>query len=207
MNLGERLYSFRKSKNLSQEEVANMLNVTRQTVSKWETGQSAPDFDRIVPLCELYEISTDELFTGKRSIDKNIIYDNCDNNNRKARAFSISFSVFLYFLAVIWIIVFEPVSFISSNLLVGIFLFICALSTFNLIYKLMSIPKTPGKDAFNSNKYKIIDDVVSMIFLLIYLILSFITSAWSITWITWILYAIILKIIHLMLGVVKDEEK
>ena len=50
-NLGEKLLELRKAKNLSQEEVAEKLNVTRQTVSKWETNQSTPDFDKIVPLC------------------------------------------------------------------------------------------------------------------------------------------------------------
>lgn len=40
MDLGENLYNLRKKKNLSQEEVAEKLNVTRQTISKWETGLS-----------------------------------------------------------------------------------------------------------------------------------------------------------------------
>lgn len=61
MKLGEKLYELRKEKNLSQEEVANILNVSRQTVSKWETGGTTPDFDKIVPLCNLYGITTDEL--------------------------------------------------------------------------------------------------------------------------------------------------
>ena len=60
MSLGQRLIELRKEKKLSQEEVAGKLNVTRQTVSKWETDQSTPDFDKILPLCELYEISTEE---------------------------------------------------------------------------------------------------------------------------------------------------
>ena len=49
MNIGEKIFELRKSRNLSQEEVAEKLNVTRQTVSKWETNQSTPDFDKIVP--------------------------------------------------------------------------------------------------------------------------------------------------------------
>ena len=61
-SLGERLLELRKDKRLSQEEVAYKLNVTRQTISKWETDQSMPDFDKIVPLCELYGITPNELF-------------------------------------------------------------------------------------------------------------------------------------------------
>ena len=64
MNLGEKLFELRKEKNLSQEVVAEKLNVTRQTVSKWETNQSTPDFDKILPICELYGISTEELLKG-----------------------------------------------------------------------------------------------------------------------------------------------
>ena len=67
MDLGQKLFELRKGKNLSQEEVADKLNVTRQTVSKWETNQSTPDFDKIVPLCELFEISTEELLIGKKT--------------------------------------------------------------------------------------------------------------------------------------------
>lgn len=78
-NLGERLFELRKKKNLSQEEVAEKLNVTRQTVSKWETNQSTPDFDKIVPLCELYEISADELLKG----EKNTIETENNNNTYK----------------------------------------------------------------------------------------------------------------------------
>lgn len=62
MSLGEKLLSLRKKKGLSQEEVADLLHVTRQTVSKWETDQSTPDFDKVVPICKLYDISTEELF-------------------------------------------------------------------------------------------------------------------------------------------------
>ena len=46
MSLGERLLELRKSKHLSQEELAYKLDVTRQTISKWETDQSTPDFDK-----------------------------------------------------------------------------------------------------------------------------------------------------------------
>ena len=66
MNLGEKLFELRKNKNLTQDDVAEKLNVTRQTVSKWETNLSTPDFDKIVPLCELYEITPNELLIGEK---------------------------------------------------------------------------------------------------------------------------------------------
>ena len=57
--IGEKLLELRKKKGLSQEEVAQELNVSRQTISKWETDQSTPDFDKIIPLGErLEEVAT-----------------------------------------------------------------------------------------------------------------------------------------------------
>ena len=70
MNLGERLFELRKAKNLTQDDMAEKLNVTRQTVSKWETNQSTPDFDKIMPLCELFEIGVEELLTGNKPEEK-----------------------------------------------------------------------------------------------------------------------------------------
>ena len=65
MELGNRLYELRKQKGLSQEELANRLDVIRQTVSKWELGDSTPDLHKLVLLGELFEISLDELVLGK----------------------------------------------------------------------------------------------------------------------------------------------
>ena len=68
MEFGNRLYELRKQKGLSQEELASCLDVTRQTVSKWELGDSTPDMDKLVLLGELFEISLDELVLDKVSV-------------------------------------------------------------------------------------------------------------------------------------------
>ena len=53
--------NLRKEKGLSQEEVAEKLNVSRQTISKWESGQSYPDFTRLVMLSDFFDMTLDEL--------------------------------------------------------------------------------------------------------------------------------------------------
>ena len=65
MEFKNKLYELRKEKGLSQEELASRLDVTRQTVSKWELGDSTPDLDKLVLLGELFEISLDELVLDK----------------------------------------------------------------------------------------------------------------------------------------------
>jgi len=65
MEFNNKLYELRKQKGFSQEELANRLNVSRQTVSKWEVGESAPDMEKLVAISELFEISLDELVLNK----------------------------------------------------------------------------------------------------------------------------------------------
>lgn len=61
MNLGNSLFHARKKSGLSQEEVAEKLGISRQTVSKWETGETLPDIRQSKRLAVLYHLSLDEL--------------------------------------------------------------------------------------------------------------------------------------------------
>lgn len=62
MKLSERLVELRKEKNLSQAELANALNVSRQSVSLWENGSTVPALDKLQFLAEFYGVTFDELF-------------------------------------------------------------------------------------------------------------------------------------------------
>ena len=61
MTFQEKLISLRKAKGLSQEELGAEIQVSRQTVSKWESGQSYPDFQRLVLLSDFFELTLDQL--------------------------------------------------------------------------------------------------------------------------------------------------
>lgn len=61
MNLGNSLFQARKKSGLSQEDVAEKLGVSRQTVSKWETGETVPDIRQSKKMAVLYRVSLDEL--------------------------------------------------------------------------------------------------------------------------------------------------
>ena len=63
-----RLCELRKVHNLSQEELASKLGVSRQAVSKWERSESSPDTDNLIQLASLYNISLDELLNGDEAI-------------------------------------------------------------------------------------------------------------------------------------------
>lgn len=64
MKLAEQIYHMRTKHNLSQSELADTLGVSRQSVSKWETGASVPDLDKIMSMSEIFGVSLDELVTG-----------------------------------------------------------------------------------------------------------------------------------------------
>ena len=61
MKFGENLQKLRKEKGISQEQLAEQLGVTRQSVSKWESGNSYPEMDKIVAMCNLFHCDMDVL--------------------------------------------------------------------------------------------------------------------------------------------------
>ena len=61
MKLSDNIKIIRKENNLSQEQLAEQLGVSRQAVSKWESGQSYPEMDKVLLICKLYNYNIDEL--------------------------------------------------------------------------------------------------------------------------------------------------
>ncbi len=213
MNLGEKLYELRKEKNLSQEEVADKLNVTRQTVSKWETNQSTPDFDKIVPLCELFEISTEELLTGKKQEqkeEKTVVEEKplTKEEVRRKSAEVVSSAVFLYILAVVVIMVAIPVLRMNPIIASAIFLIIVAFATAKIIKHYMSVPKfEKTKEEKRENEIvKQINSIIGTICVVIYFIVSFTTMAWYITWIIFVIDGLICQAVKLIYMLIKEEK-
>lgn len=68
MKLSKKLVSLRKRKRLSQMELAEMLQVSRQAISKWETGKAVPSIENLKCLSELYQISMDDLISSEETI-------------------------------------------------------------------------------------------------------------------------------------------
>ena len=76
MQLGEKISYLRSNAGLSQEELAEKVNVSRQSVSKWEMNQALPQIDKVLMLCELFDISTDELLHDKIEVNKRSNFQN-----------------------------------------------------------------------------------------------------------------------------------
>lgn len=76
VSIGKFIARKRKEKNLTQEQLAEILSVSNKTISKWETGKCMPDYSIIQKLCEELEISIAELMDGEEQVEKSIrVYD------------------------------------------------------------------------------------------------------------------------------------
>lgn len=85
MKFSEKLLNLRKSKGMSQEELAVKLNVTRQTISKWELDQTVPDMNKLIEMSKLFEISLDELTNNVETFNNEKTYkeSSVEKNNKK----------------------------------------------------------------------------------------------------------------------------
>lgn len=211
MNIGEKIFELRKQKNLSQEEVADKLNVSRQTISKWETNQSTPDFDKIVPLCELFEISTDELLKGIKEKNQEVkepkIITKQDVREKTAKV--ISTSVFTYIAAVAVFLFLVCVLGVNAVAAIVVFLIMVGFATASIINNYLSRPKF---DKTNDEKkeetiLKQVNVIIGTICTIIYFIVSFTTMAWHITWIIFIIDGVICQIVKLVFMLNQKEEE
>lgn len=71
LELVEKLQKLRKDNNLSQEQLAEKIGVSRQAISKWERGEATPDSDNLICLAKIYNISLDELISSKENNNMN----------------------------------------------------------------------------------------------------------------------------------------
>lgn len=72
MRFGEKLLALRKENKLSQEELASLILVSRQAISRWESGNSMPDAENIIQICKVFNVSTDYLLNDEYESDSDI---------------------------------------------------------------------------------------------------------------------------------------
>ena len=69
-SMGERIYELRKQNNMSQGDLADALDISRQTISKWENNMSVPELDKVIRLCEVFSVSSDYVLRGISNDEK-----------------------------------------------------------------------------------------------------------------------------------------
>ena len=123
MSIEESIYKLRKKNNLSQGELASKMDVSRQSISKWETGQSVPDLKNIIKLSEIFNVTVDEIVK-----DKNINESKEENNkleyNSKNFKYQRNKTLGYIFMAVGALICIISVFLIPAGILFGVPFFI-----------------------------------------------------------------------------------
>ncbi len=142
VEIGSQLKSARNDAKLSQEQAAEALGVSRQTVSNWETGKSYPDILSVIKMSELYSLSLDRLLKEESSMDQGYRYylkdstDSVKSSERRSRLtlvcsvfgiWALCFAAFFllkdgdgadwYNLAVGWVIL--PILFFAASACIG----------------------------------------------------------------------------------------
>ena len=124
MNMADRIQHLRKSKGISQEELADKVGVSRQAVSKWESEQSTPDIEKVILLSDFFDVTTEYLMKGIEPVSENTTEKN------DARIFSAVGSVLNFIGLVAAIMIWNeeqtPISVAAGLILmaVGIMVFV-----------------------------------------------------------------------------------
>lgn len=253
MTFGERLLGYRTNIKKSQEKLAEEVGVSRQTISKWETNQSTPDFDKILPLCNALGITPEELITGEvkkaneaeevkklelEKVKEEIRKKQMEyaNKRNKKKAIVLSISIFLYCIATFSLPYMTEVLKYEDAHAVMIWATLCTIATVIIVYFFVAYPNTYKEEkdkkgieedikelndtieeieklddgrmkieaiGAESKEEALATQIVATLFLVIYLLTSFLTGAWHITWILWIvciLVELIIKLIFSMKG-------
>ena len=114
MNFSEKLLTLRKAKDLTQEQLAEKLDVSRQSVSKWESGQATPDLEKIVEISAIFDVTTDYLLKSSEIDDLSVktemlekqqqmMFVREQKNQRTFECVMYSVAVYLIFFAVYFI--------------------------------------------------------------------------------------------------------
>ena len=80
MKFNEKLIKLRKENKLTQDKLAEKINISTQSISKWENGHGYPDIENLMKISDLYNLSLDELLKDDKKLEKTIIKDSKSNN-------------------------------------------------------------------------------------------------------------------------------
>ena len=73
MEIGPRIKEQRELKNWSQDELAEILNISRQSISKWELNKVYPSIDMLIKMSDLFDVSLDELIKGDKALKRQLL--------------------------------------------------------------------------------------------------------------------------------------
>ncbi len=101
MEIGNKILEMRKEMGLSQEQLAEQMGVARQTISKWELGETSPDISQTKKLSEIFNVSVDDLINNDI---KNILVNKIDNNEKVMKKIINILKIILLLIVIVVIV-------------------------------------------------------------------------------------------------------
>ena len=102
MKLAEKLFELRKEKGWSQEKLAEQINVSRQSISKWESGQVLPEIEKIIEISKIFQVTTDYLLLDENSEKSStavILEEDKDKYYKEVKSFGLWQVIYIFVLA------------------------------------------------------------------------------------------------------------
>lgn len=171
VKIGEFICRMRKKKNITQSELAEMLNITDRSISKWENGVCLPDASNMVLLCKILDISINDLFSGEivdmkdneKRLEENLLNLKRDNEEKDKRLLNleilISVPVVIIGLSLMLIAAYASISdFIKVILIVLGFILI-----FSICFIALRIEQTAGYYECNKCHHKYVPTYQSVL--------------------------------------------
>ena len=204
MTIGLKIQNLRKQRGLSQEQLAEAVGVSRQAVSKWEAEQSVPDIDKIILICDYFGVTTDYILRDEemscmeaiQSINTNKNEDKEESKeNEKKSALLLTVAVMLYILCAV------PIIIIPNQVGLVLLLVMVAVATGLMIFR--SRLNSSDKRDKNEEKppktenpiLKAVKRCVWVIAVVVYIVISFSSGAWYITWLVFPITGAIIDVI------------
>lgn len=201
MTIGVKIQNLRKQKGLSQEQLAEAVGVSRQAVSKWEAEQSVPDIDKIILICDYFGVTTDYILRDEemsctetvQSTNKN--EEEKDMDNKKKSTLLLTVAVMLYILCAV------PIIIIPNQVGLVLLLVMVAVATGLMIFR--SRLNSNDKRDENEEKppkpenpfLKAVKRCVWVLAVVVYIVISFSSGAWYITWLVFPITGAIIDVI------------
>ena len=154
MNLSEKIVTLRKRENMSQEELANNLNVSRQAVSRWESGTALPDAMNILRLSKLFGVTSDYLLNDDYESDKDIPI--VKNTEKEIKSLFDSKLLCIIFSAISIVICFgQIIAFIEYQYVIWSLVLTAVTVLFMAIFEVFYKKSGAKKDKYYGCYYKI----------------------------------------------------
>lgn len=147
MAFNENLQNLRKMKGMSQEQLAEQLEVSRQAVSKWESGSGYPETEKLITICEIFDCSIDTLLKGKITADSTGEKNKYENlQNRFSRGIALGIGIILLGVTILVYLVgvanmAETVSTGERYAILGVVILLCCVAIAVPVFIMLGIEK------------------------------------------------------------------